>query len=145
MNTAGAPVSLCTRNLTMKNATKKNPSPAPLAAANAAELAAEQIEADATQGARTCVESRTRAYSALLAAANGPAEDELFDAVCDRREAAYRLLSQDPATTAQDLSRKLAVLVTEMLRASSGEPQSQDLALAASALADAVLLAKSPT
>lgn len=119
----------------MKNATNNHPPLAPLAAA---ELAAEQIEADAGQGARTSVERRTRAYSALLAAANGPAEYELFEAVCDRREAAYRLLAQDPATTAQDLSRKLAVLITEMLRAS--EPQSEHLALAASVLADAVLL-----
>jgi hypothetical protein len=126
--------------MTVKKVSKNKPPAAPLPAANPAELAAERIEADATQGARTSVERRTRAYSALLAAANGPAEDDLFDAVCDRREEAYRLLSQDPATTAADLARKLAVLVTEMLRTSSGEPQPQDLALAASALADAVLL-----
>jgi hypothetical protein len=129
--------------MTMKNTTKNRPIAAPPAAANAAELAAETIRADAVQGVRSGVERQALAYSALLAAANGPAEDELFDVVCDRREQAYRLLSQEPATSAADLSRKLAVLVVEMLRGSSGEPQAQDLALAASALADAVLLARS--
>lgn len=126
----------------MKATTKNKPPVLRMPPACAAELAAEKIEAEAMQGATTSVEGRTQAYAALLAAANGP-DDALFDAVCDRRETAYRLLCGDPATTAQDLSRKLAVLVTELLRSNSGEPPLQDLALAASVLADAVLLARS--
>lgn len=108
------------------------------------ELAIEKIEADARGNASSSVEARARACIGLIHAAHETDDDELFEASCGRQSEVYRLLSANPAGSTQDLSHKLAVLMMEMLRTSSGEPEPKDLALLASALADAVMLSSGP-
>ena len=89
--------------------------------------------------------SRARTASLLISTANRfPETDEDVDeGILDGYNAHVRLTRSLPSACVGDLAAKLALLVQTMLQEADDRPN-PDLALAASALSDAVLLQHAP-
>ena len=105
--------------------------------------AAMMVEAAAAEGAASSVDGHARSIAALHVMANDAESDEMCSLANDRRACAIHQLAVTPALSTRDLTRKLAVLVQEVV-AGSEIPDATILMLAATALADAVVLDSGP-
>lgn len=101
------------------------------------------VEDAADDGAANSVDERTRRSAALLVMANGADSDDACTLANERWACEIHQLAVIPALTTRDLARKLVVLVKEVV-GESEMPEPNILMLAASALADAVVLDSGP-
>lgn len=101
------------------------------------------VEDAADDGAANLVDERARRSAALRVMADAAENDDACTLANERRACAIHQLAVIPAMTTRDLARKLAVLVKEVV-GESEMPEPTILMLAASALADAVVLDSGP-
>jgi hypothetical protein len=98
------------------------------------------VAADATGGSSKPAQ-RARAAWVCQAIADGTTDGDLVQLACDSANIQAMYLAEMPALHAAGIALKLAQLITQLLRDFDGYPGNvQNLALASSALADAVIL-----
>ena len=97
----------------------------------------------AQAGAESLIDRHVRTVAALQVMAERVPDDGWCDFALEARSLSLGQLASVPALSGRDVSRKLAVLVGEILRTSE-HPELAVLSLAASALADAVTLDAGP-
>lgn len=105
--------------------------------------AAMLAEEAAAEGAANSTDGRARRCAALHVMANDAENDDMCAMANDRRSNVIHQLAVNPSLSTRDLARKLAVLVQEVV-AVSEIPDASILMLAATALADAVVLDSGP-
>ena len=96
-------------------------------------------------GAPSPIAHRARSGWACNYVAHATTDSDLVDLACASGDQSAMYLAEVPALGAGGIAYKLAQLVSDLLQDFDGYPSSvQNLALAASALADAVVLAEGP-
>lgn len=104
---------------------------------------AQAIRAAASTGAASIIDARLRSIAAFHAAINLVVDDDEADELASHKSPTLHMLATTPALDYRDMTRKLAGLVADLL-ISSERPELDTLALAASALVDAVTLESGP-